>query len=350
MSASGSASVLPVEKLSGISNYGNWKFQLKMLLIHEDLWDVVSAEVGKDDEANLKRSQKALAKICLSVQPSCFTYVRNAETAHVAWNNLQKAYEDKGLSRRLSLLRLLFAMKLCECESMEAYVTRISDLSQQLSDIGSPLDDDFVAVLLLSGLPSDYDPLIMALENSNTTLSSEGVKSKLMLENMRRDEKGGDSGSATALAARRKPVRCFRCMRLGHLSRDCKAVKFNKDKDSKDSASDRALLAALSACVQHDKWLIDSGASNHMCHDKKMLNNFSPDYVSEVKVANGEKLYTSGRGNVIVKLKNSSKTIRIPRFFSFIKCALEATVMLLMIGRHARHHDNTPKPNRVNPK
>ncbi|KAI5640424.1 male sterility protein domain-containing protein [Phthorimaea operculella] len=40
-------------------------------------------------------------------------------------------------------------------------------------------------------------------------------------------------------------------------------------------------------------------------------------------------------------------TLGIPRFFGFIKCALEATVMLLMIGRH---HDNTPKPNRVNPK
>lgn len=62
---------------------------------------------------------------------------------------------------------------------LEAYIFRITDLDQQLRDINAPLEDDFLSVLMLSGLPPDYDPLIMALENSNIKLCSETVKSKL---------------------------------------------------------------------------------------------------------------------------------------------------------------------------
>ncbi|CAG4914890.1 unnamed protein product [Colias eurytheme] len=299
------STLIPVEKLSGIENYSNWKFQLKMLLIHEDLWDVVTEDKTEDvnDAAYMKRSQKALAKICLSVKPSVFTHVRNAETARDAWINLQKAYEDKGLSRRLSLLRLLFETKLCDCESMEAYVAKISDLSQQLNDIGSPLEDDFVAVLLLSGLSQDFDPLIMALENSNIKLSSEVVKAKLMQEKQRRDGKGDTT--STALVVARKKIKCFKCKKLGHYSRDCKNMKAVKA----ESSTNQSLLTALSASVQSDVWIIDSGASSHMCNDRNKLNNFVPGYVTEVKVANGEKLFTAGRGDVIVNLKLGIKTI-----------------------------------------
>lgn len=81
-----------VEKLKGAENYSTWKFLMKMILIQEDLWDVVEKEV-KDE----KRSQKALARICLSVLPLAFTHVRNAKNAYEAWQNLARAYENEGL-------------------------------------------------------------------------------------------------------------------------------------------------------------------------------------------------------------------------------------------------------------
>ncbi|KOB67937.1 Uncharacterized protein OBRU01_16010 [Operophtera brumata] len=59
---------------------------------------------------------------------------------------------------------------------MEKYITRITELSQQLREIDSPLDDEFVAIIMLSGLTNDYDPLIMALENSNIHLTTEQQK------------------------------------------------------------------------------------------------------------------------------------------------------------------------------
>lgn len=235
---------IPVEKLKGLEDYNHWKFTLKMILMHEDLFDCVTNEDVKDE----KKKQKALAKICLSVGPSALSHVRNAKSPYEAWQNLERAYEDKGLCRRLGLLRSLFGMKLCETEGMLSYLSKITELGQQLSDIGSALDDEFLAVIMLSGLTGDFDPLIMALENSNIKLTSEVVKSKLLQEQQRRDDKNQEG--INALAARKtSKIVCFKCKKPGHMKRDCtsntKTYKNNPVQKSTGKTPEKSLLTAL---------------------------------------------------------------------------------------------------------
>ncbi|KAL0819491.1 hypothetical protein ABMA28_007591 [Loxostege sticticalis] len=280
----------PIEKLRGSENYSNWKFLMKMILIHEELWCYVENTGNVDTEVNKQKSQKALAKICLSVQPAVFSHVRNAQTPHEAWNNLKKAFEDSGLCRRLGLLRSVFATKLNECDGMEGYLNKITSLSQQLQDINAPLDDEFVAVIMLSGLTSDYDPLIMALENSNLKLTSDVVKGKLLQEYQRRDEK---TETAAALVARKQP-KCFKCKKVGHFIKDCPKKNFKP----KETACSKALISAMSVNVRSDVWYIDSGATSHMCNNRDIIQNFVEEKPKDVNVANGEKLQTAGRGNV----------------------------------------------------
>lgn len=302
-----------IEKLRGIENYSTWKFCMKMILIHEDLWETIDGEPKiVQSEEDKKKTQKALARICLSVQTSAFPHVRNARDAREAWNNLSKAYEDKGLCRRLGLLRTLFNTKLAGHDSMESYLAKLQELSQQLHDINSPLDDDFLAVIMLSGLPTNYDPLIMALENSNQKLSSDMVKGKLLQEYDRRDK----TEEVSALTTTRKALKCYRCKKTGHFIKDCpknssKKPEWNKKSDKERPGKDlsKALLTALSAGIQPDVWYVDSGASNHMCNDRELFCDFDVGHSSQVSVANGEKLSTAGRGNVRVNLKDCARTI-----------------------------------------
>ncbi|KAJ0181515.1 hypothetical protein K1T71_003600 [Dendrolimus kikuchii] len=182
------ASSFNFEKLNGISNYGTWKFLMRIYLIHEDLWDCIEeSSANTPIVTDERKQQKALAKICLMILPSSLSHVRDAKTGHDAWRRLQKAYEDRGLCRKLGLLRTLFGLKLEQFKSMENYLMQVCDINQQLCDINYAIEDDFLAVLMLSGLPTDYDPLIMALEHSNIKLTSEIVKTKLVQETMRRD-------------------------------------------------------------------------------------------------------------------------------------------------------------------
>ena len=71
----------------------------------------------------------------------------------ISWNSLQQAFEDKGLHRRLRLLRLHCSIRLEKITSMEQYVNEAMSLSQELA-----------------GLSKSYETMIMALENSATKL------------------------------------------------------------------------------------------------------------------------------------------------------------------------------------
>lgn len=111
---------------------------------------------------------------------------------------------------------------------MEAYILRITDLYRQLRDISAPLDDNFLSVLMLSGLPPDYDPLIIALENSNIKFCSETVKSKLLQENLRRDFDKSEEGamlinrSTKVFNKNNSKLKCFICKKPNYVAKSCR--------------------------------------------------------------------------------------------------------------------------------
>lgn len=69
--------------------------------------------------AETKLSVKAKAKLDLLVEPINYVYIRDAKTAAEVWSSLCAAFNDSGLTRKVSLLRQLISTKLSECESIE---------------------------------------------------------------------------------------------------------------------------------------------------------------------------------------------------------------------------------------
>ena len=199
---------------------------MKMLLIHENLWSCIDGYPDGDStsEADRKRNdKKAWSKIGLSVNPSVYSHVRDSTSAKEAWQNLAKAFEDSGLSGRLTLLRKLCSLKRENFDSMEAYITEVLGTSQRLSAIKYPLDDEFLAVIMLNGLPSEYNPLIMALENSGSKITSDLVKSKLINEPERHAVT--ESALFTKRPESKKSVKCHHCHEVGHIRPQCPKLK-----------------------------------------------------------------------------------------------------------------------------
>ncbi|CAB0007860.1 unnamed protein product, partial [Nesidiocoris tenuis] len=291
-----SGNLPPIEKLAGMENYNNWKFSMKMYLIHEQLWECVQGT-----ENNAAKDQIALAKICLSVLPTTFVHVRNAKTSTEAWENLRKAYEDRGLLRRLTLLRKLFSIKLEQYGSMETYVSEIMSLSQKLQDIDSALEDEFIGVLMLNGLTSNYDPMIMALENSGIQITSELVKAKLLQEDSKIvGESQPDSALVTGkFKKHKKKIFCYSCKKEGHFKSQCP-----QKKTEKSSAHSVLFATALATAKfnQHD-WFVDSGATSHMTMRRDWAQEVQPCEQKEVVVANDEKLTCQGTGDVKITLQ-----------------------------------------------
>lgn len=62
-----------------------------MLLIREETWDAVNAPEEGD--------------------PENYSLVQSANTAKQAWDNLENAFQDDGMTRRIGLLRKLTSIR-----------------------------------------------------------------------------------------------------------------------------------------------------------------------------------------------------------------------------------------------
>lgn len=80
-----------------------------------------------------------------------------------------KAYEDKSLTNGLSLLRGLSVINYYR--NMAEYVTKIMSTAQKLTGISSLVDDKFVTVIMLRGLPQEYNLTILGPKKSGLNTS-----------------------------------------------------------------------------------------------------------------------------------------------------------------------------------
>ena len=76
-----------------------WKFSMKMHLIRKDLWEYV--EGTKKDPV---KDTKALSYIVEGVSETIFNDIRELSSGKEAWKVLAETYEDKSITRKVSIL------------------------------------------------------------------------------------------------------------------------------------------------------------------------------------------------------------------------------------------------------
>ncbi|KAL0811975.1 hypothetical protein ABMA28_009373 [Loxostege sticticalis] len=226
-------SMATIEKLKGREDYASWKFAVQAYLEHEELWDCVAPIEGGSVDS--KKDVKARSKLILLVDPMNDIHIQEAKSAKEVWNNLGKAFDDSGLTRRVGLLRELITTSLENCTSIEDYVNKIMTSAHKLRNIGFEVKDEWLGTLLLTGLPEEYKPMLMALESSGVAITADLVKTKLLQE-----VKSSETGVFFTNRKKLQPIkqggtskgpRCYSCNKYGHISRNCK-VKANSNKKS----------------------------------------------------------------------------------------------------------------------
>ena len=280
---------------------------MQTYLEHEELWECVE---GTNTTA--KQVAKAKAKIILSIHPINYVHVQNAKTAKEAWENLIKAFDDKGLTRRVGLLRTLITTQLENCDSVEEYVNKIISTGHKLTNIGFVVSDEWLGTLLLAGLPDHYRPMIMGLESSGIAITSDSIKVKLLQE-VKVDTSSSNKNGVAFFGnhAEKKNYtkngpRCFECNKIGHLGKNCFKRKARlqrengKSSNTKEAKSFLTVLSTGNDHVEKNEWYIDSGASVHLTNDKTWLTSASkpPSSTQEIIVANKNRLNVDAVGEV----------------------------------------------------
>jgi len=173
----------------------------------------------------------------------------------------------------------MLSIKLELNETMNSYIARLKTCSDSLKEVEYEFRDDDLAYAMLLGLPDTYDGIVMTLANlDDEKFKSTEVKEILMNEYERRTMKVSgqteerpmkEAHHQTKEHSKEEKRRCFKCNKVGHLANSCNsksnyAIR-NRKRWTPNCKTDSTLLLELNNAQLDDSWLIDSGATHHVC-------------------------------------------------------------------------------------
>lgn len=264
----------------------------------------------------------------------------NCATAYDLWTRLKELFEDKGLLRRITLLRKLVTTQLDACESMRAYVGDIFKTSNKLQGIGFEVPDEWLASILLAGLPNDFQPMIMGLESCGAILTADMVRSKLL------DAAFNENSSKSAFINKgghqrknKSGIKCFNCQKRGHMSKSCPDKNFSGQKKAPSNKNGVDMTAFVTTFTSkafflndhRDDWYIDSGASQHMTPDEKLFAKLDSSNIKQITSASNDKMSVKGVGDFSVCIKDNEVDL------NNVLCVLGLSANLLSVAQMVKN-------------
>lgn len=328
-------------KLAGTSNYQVWSIKMKSYLIAQDLWNVVNLTPSKANAPDLmSQNSKAISLIILSCEDHIIRLLDPDDLAVTAWNTLQKQYGQVGFSARHLAFQSLVATQLSSSNNIDHFIdqfrTHVTTLSQMTTHA---LPQWLLLSILINNVSNQFEAWsqsVMQQVRSRTigedsTEYLDEVIASLIDEARRMNHTIDTSTPATtstntALVSQRsqkaKPV-CKHCGKI-HKSENCwqmfpekrpamrlptsnmatnpspaETVSSTSSSSSSLSQYSSSNVAFLSQTptIHFDSWVIDSGATQHMCNDKShfvQIHNFT----STITTANNTTMNAAGKGDV----------------------------------------------------
>lgn len=284
--------------------------------------------------------------IVTRVEESVLTHLLSCTSSSEIWNKLLTVFEPKS---RVSvhLIQQKF-FNLAFEEPMSIFIAKIEDLCNQLKSMGEELSESMVMTKMVMTLPEKYKHFVSAWESvpqqqqnlreltSRLLVEEERSKNTLEVdtsaalvvnegERKRRNQnyRGGSANHAN--------IKCFSCGKNGHIKRDCVAnrtcyycrkpghtinacrYRLNKlqpidnKNDRNESGKDNAFVTNFS---DEKSWLVDTGASEHMCYDRNLFSTYTElSNVRKVVIGDGSELNAVGYGIIKLKAYNGEKWI-----------------------------------------
>lgn len=324
-----------VDKLNN-TNYRTWAFQMMALFEHEEVAEVITQDKPAVDAAEAvvaawqKSSSKAKRLITFSVESNQIVYIKQAKDGREAWEMLKRIHGQNDVGAQVRVLKGLLKTELVSGVSMRDHIAKITDSLDHLGEMDMVLSEPMKVGIVLSTLSEDYEAVVTGIEAwDSDRLTMANIRAKLVDEYDKkqkfygRGETSTIQKEATAAVSMQRKVICFGCGQPGHFVRHCtdlrsklkrqgnwKQSDYKKEEENnKDDSAKLSRLGNWYFCNSIfnektvNKWLIDSGASNHMSNERNSFKEIDLSHRGRVVVANGDKIDVIGRGQVDIELK-----------------------------------------------
>ena len=186
--------VLNFAKLSGSTNYREWKTDVEMLLrergVHGFIDDTETAPAvtatAKEKNEFLRRKDRALSTIYLSLDVPVKPLLAGIVDPKEAWTILGTNFEPSSKAMVGRLLTEFYGAKMSSTESMSVYIARLKDLVRRLKNANCEIKDLHVAYKMISGLPEKFNVIVQQLyQLKDADFTSDAVSIALLAEDGR---------------------------------------------------------------------------------------------------------------------------------------------------------------------
>ena len=282
-----------VAKFDG-TNFHLWKFQLRILLQGQDLWEVTDGTHERPEASSSDATRKewntknnwAMMYITQSLDIKQLSLLINCEKASEMWSKLTSIYEQKNTSSIHMVQQMFFEYKMDEADDMATHISKVENLARRLKDVEEEPSTSSVITKILCSLPVSYRHILSAWDatpRNQQTLAT--LTARLLKEEEMNRQMGSPSIKDTKSDAyfvhgkkhqhptgreTKKKGNCSYCKRPGHWFRECRKRKRDLEKPngyahvSQGVASASVLIAHESNTDWNHEWVADSGATHHI--------------------------------------------------------------------------------------
>src|SRR5260221_1671401 len=258
-----------------------------------------------------KKNKKAHTVILLFIEDTPIQIVKEKHLAKDIWKKLSECYTGVGAHDVSILMSHLHRFQLDDSKSLESQLNQMCKMHSQLSNLGDVISDTKFAIIISNALPSSYD-ILKTLAVSTVSDMSQLASETLVEQVLREEKRKANQDSASTLFAKQGKTpeksssskhpqkskkgknhpHCtnLKCKKISHTIEKCwaegggsegqhpektlgtqsRSGQTRKDPKKKDGKTNLLLAqeyaaVAKSDCVHSMEWIINSGASSHIC-------------------------------------------------------------------------------------
>ncbi|KAA0037127.1 gag-pol polyprotein [Cucumis melo var. makuwa] len=288
-------------------NYQVWTVRMEAYMEALDIWEAVEEDyeipalpnnptMAQIKVQKEKKTKKIKAKACLfaAVSSTIFTRILTLRSAYEIWNYLKSKYVGderiRGM-RVLNLIREFELQKMKEIKSIKEYSVRLLDIANQIRLLESTKDLTQITLAeILNALQAQEQRKAMRQEGA--------VEGAL-------PAKHHENGHPPFKCWRRPDAKCTKCNQMGHEAVICRNKNQQQGVEAKiadqEEEEDQLFVATcFMGGESNESWLIDSGCTNHMTHDKELFKDLKPTNITKVRIGNGDYISVKGNGTIAI--------------------------------------------------
>jgi hypothetical protein len=307
------------DRLDGATNFRVWKERMILILQENELWDIVENTtthlVVVPSDATLlatytEKSIKDKRFILDAIKDHFIPHLTGKTHAYEMWESLTKLYQSTNENQKMVLREKLKSIKMTKVENVVTYLTRLTQVRDELGDMGEAIVDSDLVRTTLNGVSKQWVVFVEGIvareklpgwerlwddfvqeetqrgyvHGSSSTVHEEEnvVLATTSKKKFKKGPKGGNKSKGEGKKDRSK-VKCFACHKFGHYAGQClnkknKQTTTSTEVEEFSTKFDKefSLIVCLSMRTTHtDTWYIDSGASLHMIGVREHLTDLT---------------------------------------------------------------------------